>query len=57
MLGSTGNYRVLMGVFNHVNTLFLPSPSLFSPFPQVLVLGNKVDLPNSLRERELIERL
>lgn len=24
---------------------------------QVLVLGNKVDLPNALRERELIERL
>ena len=24
---------------------------------QVLVLGNKVDLPNALRERELIERM
>lgn len=24
---------------------------------QVLVLGNKVDLPNALREKELIERM
>ena len=24
---------------------------------QVLVLGNKVDLPNALRERDLIERM
>ena len=26
-------------------------------YEQVLVLGNKVDLPNALRERDLIERM
>ena len=27
------------------------------PSSQVLVLGNKVDLPNALREREIIEKM
>ena len=43
--------------FSSYSLFGLVAVSLSSYLTQVLVLGNKVDLPNALREQELIDRM